>query len=174
MAFIRQYWIAGLVLLLVAIHAIIIGYVRAEATRIKITATNEIPLGLYYVRSADKAWMSQLRIHVLVPPEKRLAARATMEHHRWYLHEAIEEKLRQLDAALLEDPVLLEIKEQVKVAVNQALREEIVEQVLVNDRVDIPINSFKYQMPSDIMEPEPIYTTTPVPQAQQYEEVEKT
>ena len=38
MTFIRRYWIAGLVLLLVVVHAIIIGFVRAEAARIKVTA----------------------------------------------------------------------------------------------------------------------------------------
>ena len=118
--------------------------------------------------------MSQLRIHVLVPPEKRLAAKATIEHHRWFLHEAVEEKLRQLDPALLEDAVLLEIKEQVQLAVNEALREELVERVLVNDRVDIPINAFQYQMPADITQPEPIDTSTPAPADVPTEEVERT
>lgn len=159
MPFIKRYWIAGLVMTLVVIHAAIIGYVRSEATRIKITASNEIPVGLYYVQSADRQWMSQLRVHVLVPVEKRLAAKATIEHHRWLIHEVIEERLHQLSPELLEDAVLLEIKEQIKLAMEEALQDKIIERVLVNDRIDIPIHRLGYPLPDDITRPEAIYTT---------------
>jgi hypothetical protein len=145
----------------VVIHAVIIGYVRAEAARIKITASNEIPVGLYYVQSPDKQWMTQLRVHLQVDPQERLAAKATIEHHRWRIHEAIEEKLRQLDATLVNDAVLLEIKEQIKLAVDETLEQAVVERVLVNDRVDLPIGRFSYPMSPDLTEPEPIYTSTP-------------
>lgn len=164
MSFIKRYWIAGLVLSLVVIHAVIIGYVRSEATRIKITASNEIPVGLYYVQSADKQWMTQLRVHVLVPPEKRLAAKATIEHHRWVIHEAIEQTLHQLSPTLLQDAVLLEIKEQVKLAVDEVLQAPLIERVVINDRVDLPIRRFDYQVPGDITAPEAIYTNRRAPQ----------
>lgn len=159
MSFIKRYWIAGLVMSLVVIHAIIIGYVRSEATRIKITASNEIPVGLFYVQSEDKKWMSQLRVHVLVPPEKRLAAKATIEHHRWLIHEAIEETLRQLSPKLLQDAVLLEIKDQIKRTIDETLQDELVERVVVNDRVELPIQRFEYQLPPNLTEPEAIYTS---------------
>lgn len=159
MTFIKRYWIAGLVLTLVIIHAVIIGYVRAEANRIKITASNEIPVGLYYVQSADKQWMTQLRVHVLVPAAKRLAAKATIEHHRWLVHEAIEQTLHQLSPTLLQDAVLLEIKEQIKLAVDEVLQEPLIERVVVNDRIDLPIRRFDYQLPEDITAAEPIYAS---------------
>lgn len=158
---------------LVVIHAIIIGYVRAEATRVKITASNEIPIGVYYVQSADKQWLSQLRIHLLVQPEQRLAAKATIEHHRWLIHEVIEEKLRQLDPGLLEDAVLLEIKAQVKTAIEETLQESIIERVLVNDRVDLPAHNFRYAPLYDVTEPEAIYTSKPLPKPDLTEEVAK-
>ncbi len=156
---IKRYWIAGLVMSLVVIHAVIIGYVRSEATRIKVTASNEIPVGLYYVQSADKQWMSQLRVHVLVPPEKRLAAKATIEHHRWLIHEVIEERLHQLPRELLDDAVLLEIKDQIKLAIEETLQDKIIERVVVNDRVDIPIHRIGYPLPDDLTRPEAIYTS---------------
>ncbi len=159
MLYVKRYWIAGLVMCLVVIHAVIIGYVRSEATRIKITASNEIPIGLYYVQSADKQWMSQLRVHVLVPPKKRLAAKATIEHHRWLIHEVVEERLHQLPRELLEDAVLLEIKEQIKLAIEETLQDKIIERVVVNDRVDIPIHRIGYPLPDDITRPEAIYTS---------------
>ncbi|MEO8268259.1 MAG: hypothetical protein ABI557_00985 [Aureliella sp.] len=159
MLFIKRYWIAGLVMSLVVIHAVIIGFVRSEATRIKITASNEIPVGLYYVPSVDKQWMSQLRVHVLVPPEKRLAARATIEHHRWLIHEVIEERLHQLPRELLDDAVLLEIKEQIKLAIEETLQDKIIERVVVNDRVDIPVHRIGYPLPEDLTRPEAIYTS---------------
>ena len=164
MLIIRRYWIAGLVMCLVVIHAIIIGYVRAEAAKVKVTASNEIPIGVYYVQSEDKQWMSQLRVHLLVHPEQRLAAKSTIEHHRWLIHEVVEEKLRQLDPSLLNDAVLLEIKSQVKLAIDEALQEQIVDRVLVNDRVDIPTRNFGYEPPYKLTEQEPIYTSKPVRQ----------
>jgi hypothetical protein len=173
MVFVRRYWIAGLVMTLVVIHAIIIGYVRAEAARVKITASNEIPVGLYYVQSEDKHWMTQLRVHVLVPPAKRLAAKATIEHHRWLIHEAVEETLRQLSPSLVRDTVLLEIKEQIELAIEETLKEEIIERVLVNDRIDLPIRRFEYPLPRDITQPEPLYTSAPNSKPMP-EEVEKT
>ena len=174
MNFIRRYWIAGLVLCLVVIHAVIIGYVRSEAARIKVTASNEIPVGTYYVQSADRNWMRQLRVHLLVHPEKRLAAKATIEHNRWLIHEAVEEKIAQLDPALVTDPVLLEIKAQIKSAIEETLQEELIERVLVNDRVDLPISNFHYTPAYDMSAPEPIYTSKPILQPLKPEdEVEK-
>jgi hypothetical protein len=173
MTFIKRYWIAGLVMTLVVIHAVIIGYVRSEATRIKITASNEIPVGLFYVQTKDKQWMTQLRVHVLVPPEKRLAAKATIEHHRWLIHEAIEETLHQLSPELLEDAVLLEIKDQIKLAIDEALQEPLIERVLVNDRIDLPIDRFHYQAPGDLTAPESIYTSHKSSASKIEEEVEK-
>lgn len=171
MSFVKRYWIAGLVMAMVVIHAVIIGYVRSEATRIKITASNEIPVGLFYVQSENKQWMSQLRVHVLVPPEKRLAAKATIEHHRWLIHEAIEETLHQLSPALLEDAVLLEIKEQIKLAIQETLHDEIIERVLVNDRVDLPIQRFGYELPNELNRSEAIFTSKK--DIEETEEIEK-
>lgn len=172
MNFVKRYWIAGLVLTMVVIHAVIIGYVRSEASRVKVTASNEIPIGTYYVQSPDKHWLSQLRVHLLVLPEKRLAAKATIEHHRWLIHEVIEEKLRQLDPSLLSDAVLLEIKAQIKSAIEDTLQEEIIERVLVNDRVDLPVDVFRYETPYNATEPEGIYTSKKVA-LETVEEVEK-
>ncbi len=161
MSFVRRYWIAGLVVSLVVIHAIIIGYVRSEATRIKIAASNEIPIGLFYIQSEDREWMSQLRVHLEVIPDRRLAAKATIEHHRWLIHQSVEEKLRQINADLLSDAVLLEIKDMIKLAIEEALQEAIVARVLVNDRVDIPVRRFSPPIAPDLTEQDPIYTSTP-------------
>ena len=159
MQFIKRYGIAGLVLVLVGLHATIIAHVRSEAARIKITASSEIPVGVYYLQSPDKQWMSQLRVHVLVPPTKRLAARATIESHRWLIHEAIEERLHQLSPELLRDAVLLEVKAQIKLALEEALQEPIIERVLVNDRVEIPIHRIGYPIEDVLTRPEAIYTS---------------
>ena len=159
MSFVRRYWIAGLVLCLVVTHAVIIGYVRSEAAKIKVMASNEIPLGVYYVQSDERNWVSQLRVHLLVPPAKRLSAKATIEHNRWLLHEAVEEKLRTLDPKLLKDPVLLEIKDKIKEAVEEQLADSVIQGVLVNDRIDLPIQTFSYQAPYNPAQPEPIFTS---------------
>ena len=159
MSFVKRYWIAGLVMVLVVIHAIIIGYVRAEASRVRIAATNEIPIGVYYVQSLDNRWLTQLRVHLLVRPERRLEAKSTIEQNRWLIHEVIEEKLRQLDPTLLHDAVLLKVKEEIKTALDERMHEEVIEQVLVNDRIVIPANRFEYPMPHNAVEPEALYTS---------------
>ena len=171
MVFVKRYWTAGLVICLVIVHAVIIGYVRTEATRVKVTASNEIPVGVYYVQSPDKNWLSQLRVHLLVLPERRLAAKATIEHHRWLIHEVIEEKLRQMDPRLLNDAVLLEIKSQIKAVIEDTLQEDVVERVLVNDRIDVPTQRFQYAPPYDITAPEAIYTSKEA--EPDFDEVEK-
>lgn len=172
MSFVRRYWIAGLVMSLVIIHAIIIGYVRAEAARVKITASNEIPIGLYYIQSEDRRWTTQLRVHLEVEPERRLVAKATIEHHRWLIHEVVEEKLRQIDRSLLNDAVLLKIKEEIQLAIEEALQEKVVKRVLVNDRIDLPVDHFPLPVAPDLTEPEPLYTSAPAVR-RDIEEVEK-
>ena len=159
MSFVKRYWIAGLVMMLVVIHAIIIGYVRSEASRVQVAATNEIPIGVYYVQSRDHRWLTQLRIHLLVLPERRLEAKSTIEQNRWLIHEVIEEKLRQLDPSLLQDAVLLKVKEEIKMALDERMHEEVIEQVLVNDRIVIPSGRFEYPLPHNAVEPESLYTS---------------
>lgn len=153
MSFVRKYWIAGLVILLVAIHAVIIGYVRSEATRLKTVASSEIPLGLFYKQSSDRYWLTQLRIHVQVPPERRLVARATIEHNRWIVHEAVEETVRRLDESLLLDPSLVAVKEQIKLAIDEALHEEFIERVVINDRVDLEVREFHVRPSHELITP---------------------
>lgn len=121
MSFVKRYWIAGLVMMLVVIHAIIIGYVRSEAARVRVAATNEIPIGVYYVQSRDNRWLTQLRVHLLVKAERRFEAKSTIEQNRWLIHEVIEEKLRQLDPSLLQDAVLLKVKEEIKTALDERM-----------------------------------------------------
>lgn len=153
MSFIRKYWIAGLVIVLVAIHAVIIGYIRSEATRLKTVASSEIPVGLFYKQSSDRLWLTQLRVHVQVPPERRLVAKATIEHNRWLVHEAIEETLRRLDESLLLDPSLVAVKAAIKEAIDEALQEELVNRVVINDRVDLETREFHLHPPHDLISP---------------------
>lgn len=153
MAFIRKYWIVGLVILLVATHAVVIGYVRSEATRLKTVAASEIPIGLFYKQSNDRQWLTQLRVHLQVPPERRLAARATIEHNRWVVHEAVEEALRRLDESLFQDPALVSVKEAVTTAINEVLHEPIVEKIVINDRVDLDVREFRWRPSQELITP---------------------
>ncbi len=153
MAFVRKYWIVGLVILLVATHAVVIGYVRSEATRLKTVAASEIPIGLFYKQSHDREWLTQMRVHLQVPPERRLAARATIEHNRWVVHEAVEESLRGLDESLLQDPALVAVKAAIKTAIDEVLHEPIVEKVVINDRVDLDVREFRWRPSQELITP---------------------
>jgi|694.fasta_scaffold00009_86 hypothetical protein len=162
MDIVRKYWVATMVLLLVVIHAVIIGYIRSEAKQVKFTASYEIPVGVFYVPTADKQRLVQLRVHVLVDPDLRLSSKATMEMHRWLVHEVVEERLRQLDPTLLADPALLEVKTQIKAVLEDTLEENLIDRVVINDRLELPVDRFQVKPAYDALATEPIYAGKPV------------
>ncbi len=55
--------------------------------------------------------------------------------------------------------MLLKVKEEIKTALDERMHEEIIEQVLVNDRIVIPSGRFEYPLPYNAAEPEPLYTS---------------
>ncbi len=140
MAIIKRYWVAALVMLLVMTHAMIIGYVRSESAKLNSLASSEIPLGMFYVQSPDRIWLTQLRILLAVAPERRDAAKATIEHNRWLVHQTIEEVLRNVDRSTLEDPIMTDLKDKIQQVLNESLHERIIERVLICDRFDLPID----------------------------------
>ena len=132
-------------MVLVMAHAMIIGYVRAEAAKLKTVASQEISLGMYYVPTSDRQWLTQLRMLLAVPPERRLAVKATIEHNRWLVHQAIEEALRQIEPSAFEEPKMTLVKEKIKQVIDESLHEKVVERILICDRFDLPVEQFRHR-----------------------------
>jgi hypothetical protein len=136
----RRYWIAGLVLLLVIIHGGIIGYIRSQASRLQTTASREFSLGEFTLVSADKSHCTRFQIHAVLPHSRRFAGRSTLQQNYWMIHEAIEQHLRQIEPALLRDPAMIEIKNSLKKVVDERLGEPLVEQLLITNLLELPID----------------------------------
>ncbi len=130
-------------MVLVMAHATIIGYVRAEAAKLKTVASKEISLGMYYVPTSDRQWLTQLRMLLAVSPERRSAVKATIEHNRWLVHQAVEEALRQIDRSAFDEPKMTLVKERIKQVIDESLHEKVVERILICDRFDLPVEQFR-------------------------------
>jgi hypothetical protein len=136
-ATIRRYWIALLVLVLVGLHASIIGVIRMQALSVKTNLSCEVDLGAYQVVQSPNGAI-QLRIHAVVPAAHRLQSRAVFEQRQFEVRQNIEESLRQLDPKLLQNPYLDDMKQQVMDVLVQTLGEAYVDRVLVTELAPQP------------------------------------
>ncbi len=134
----RRYWIGLLVLVLVGLHATIIGVIRFQAVNAKVSATCEVDLGSFQVMQPTQNASVQLRVHAVVPAAHRLQARAVFEAQQWEIRQTVEECLRQMDPALLQNPYLDDVKSQVYDVLVQTIGEEHVDRVLVTEMTPSP------------------------------------
>ncbi len=127
-----------------ATHAVVIGYVRSEATRLKTVAASEIPIGLFYKQSHDREWLTQMRVHLQVPPERRLAAALPLN-----IIAGCPRSRRRIAARTgRKSPArsrLVAVKAAIKTAIDEVLHEPIVEKVVINDRVDLDVREFRWR-----------------------------
>ena len=129
----RRYWIALLVLVLVGLHASIIAVIRMQATQAKVTASCEVDLGSFTVMQPGESGFVQLHVHAVVPAAHRIQARSAFEQRQWELRQNVEETLRQLDPALLQDPYLDAAKSLVTDVLVQTVGKELVDRVLITE-----------------------------------------
>lgn len=127
-------------LLLVIIHGGIIGYIRSQASRLQTTASREYSLGEFTLISADKTNCTRFQVHAILPHSRRFQGRTTLQQNYWSIHEAIEQHLRQIEPALLKDPAMVEIKSLLKKVVDERLGEPLVEQLLITNLLELPID----------------------------------
>lgn len=155
--FFRRYWIAGLVMLLVIIHGGIIGYIRSQASRLQTTASREFSLGEFTIISADKTFCTRFQVHAVLPHSRRFAGRTTLQQNYWMVHESIEQHLRTVEPPLLRDPAMVEIKNSLKKVVDERLGEPLVEQLLITNLMELPIDRLNvpaYRVNEDLVQAE--------------------
>lgn len=134
----RRYWIGLLVLVLVGLHASIIGVIRLQAVSAKVTATCEVDLGSFAVMQAAQNASVQLRVHAVVPAAHRLQARSVFEARQWEIRQAVEECIRQMDPLFLQNPYLDDVKAQIYDVLVQSIGEEYIDRVLVTEMMPSP------------------------------------
>lgn len=133
----RKYWIALLLLLMIGIHASIVGIIRYQASLAKLDASCEVDLGNYLGYQRSRQAPMSMRIHALVPANHRLTSRHLLEANHFQIRQAIEERLRQVDPQIFSDPYLGDLKAQLFEVLVQMTGSSTVEEVLITDVIEL-------------------------------------
>ena len=142
MQFIRRYWGASLILLIVAVHAGVIGYVRSRVARLSDIETTAFEIGEFRFQSlSDDGTVYHFRLHAVVDPSKVHRGRERLTQMRMEICETSEQLLRQVDPKWLEDPSQTQIRERLMEIVRSQLDEPLVQRVMITDWLKLPVGS---------------------------------
>ncbi|MGB7328940.1 MAG: hypothetical protein WBD31_28935 [Rubripirellula sp.] len=147
MKLLRRYWGAGLILLMVAIHAAVIGYVRSRVARLSGMETTAMEVGNFRFQSVeDLSTVYHFRLHAVLDPSKLHRGKERMSQMQMEIREASEQLLRQVDPKWLEDPTQTQIRERLMEIVLKHLDEPLVQRVLITDWLELPINAIDVKL----------------------------
>jgi len=142
----RRYWIGLLVLVMIGLHAGIVGLIRIQASQAKESLSCEVDLGSFYVSRGPDQGVVHLRVHALVPVNHRLQSRQLIQLNQFQVRQAIEEYCRQADPALLLDPLLTDFKTNLMDCMVQTVGETATEDVVITEvRPNNDIGSLAFQ-----------------------------
>lgn len=144
----RNYFIGGLVIVLVSIHATTILYVRSQATQVRVNTSSEVSLGEFVISRPDAQHVTRLQLFALLPLEHRLSGRKVLEANFWLLHESYEEYFRQVDPELLLDPSLIDVKNRLLEITTETLGHPIAERILVTNLIALPTQNATALIPT--------------------------
>ncbi len=130
---IRKYWIGLLVLVLIGLHASIVGIIRHQASLAKIDASCEVDLGSYLAYQLEQKSPLQMRLYAIVPINHRMKSRQLIELNQAQIRQALEEYLRQLDSKLLVDPYLADLKSNLMEVMIQTIGNSSIEDLVVTE-----------------------------------------
>ena len=147
----RRYWAAGLILLMVAVHAVVIGYVRSRVARLSNPVSNVVEIGQFRFQSvSDLDQVYLFRLHAMVDPSCRQRGREKLLQKRWEILEDCEQLLRQVDPVWLSDPAQAQIRDRLMKVVLEHLDEPMVQRVLITDWLQLPIQTVAPATPTQI------------------------
>jgi len=138
----RRYWAAGLILMIVVVHAAIIGYVRTRVAKLAKAHSDTVEVGAFrFQNTADLSKVYQFRLHAVVEPARRLETQDLLTKKRFEVQEAAEQLLRQANIQWLADPVQTDIRDRLLEIISQQLHEPLVKRVLITDWLELPAGS---------------------------------
>ena len=142
MKLIRRYWGAAVILLMVAVHAAVIGYVRSRVARLSSAESNAVEIGSFRFQPVgDLNTVYHFTLHAVVDPTKRHRGEEKIVQMHMEIREASEQLLRQVDPVWLDDPAQVEIREALMGIVLKHLDEPLVQRVLITDWLELPIQT---------------------------------
>ncbi len=139
MALLRRFWAPAIILVMVAIHAAVIGYVRSRVARLSNLQSSAVEIGqLRFQNVNDPDSIYQLQLHAVVDPSRYFRGEQLLTQTRMEIIESAEQTLRQVELAWLADPAQQEIRERLMDVVLQNLDEPLVQRVLITDWLRVP------------------------------------
>ncbi len=151
MKFIRQYWGAALILLMVGAHAAVIGYVRSRVANLGDTTSNAIEIGSFRFQPVgDLKTVYHFQLHAILDPAKRNRGEDRISQMKMEIREDAEQLLRQIDPQWLDDPAQTQIRDRLMAIVLKHLDEPIVQRVLITDWLELPVQSVDVRLSTDI------------------------
>ena len=151
---IRRYWIGLLVLVLVTLHASIVGIIRYQASMAKSDVSCEVSLGSFLAYRAKGERPIEMDLHAIVPVNHRMKSRQLIELNQAQVRQSLEEHLRQIDGRLLIDPYLTDLRSQLLEVLTQTLGSSSIEDVIVT-KLHQSFNSANLEFLTDTSRPEP-------------------
>lgn len=137
--FIRRYWGITLILIMVATHAAVIGYVRSRIAAMSNLQSTAIEVGQFRFQSVeDLSTIYQFRLHAVLDPSKLYQGRSRLSQMSVQIREDCEQMLRQMDPQWLDDPTQTRIRERLMAVVLRYLDQPVVQRVLITDWLQTP------------------------------------
>lgn len=130
---IRKYWIGGLVLLMIGLHASIVGLIRHQASQAKVDISCEVDLGTYLAYPNENNTPVSMRLHAIVPLNHRVKSRQLIELNQAQIRQSIEEHIRQIDHRVLRDPYLSDLRTQLLEVLVQTIGSTSVEDLAITE-----------------------------------------
>lgn len=139
---VRRYWIAGLVLFMVALHAVVIGYIRNQVAMLETSKSTAVTIGSFRFQPlGDPSQIYSFQLHAVLDPNRRIRGVEWIEQMRLEILESSEQLLRQADHEWLADPTQKELRAELLQVIQRHTSEPLVQRVLITDWLKIPTQS---------------------------------
>jgi hypothetical protein len=127
----RRYWIAMLVLVMIGLHASIVGLIRYQASLAKVDASCEVDLGSYLAFQSGGKPPISMQLHAIVPINHRMKSRQLIDLNQSQIRQSLEEHLRQIDGRVLTDPYLTDLRSQLLEVMVQTIGNSSIEELVI-------------------------------------------
>ena len=135
---------------MVAIHALVIGYVRSRVARLNDSLSTAVEIGHFRFQVVDDpSTVYEFRLHAVVDPSKRNRAESRIAQMKFEILESAEQLLRQVDVQWLEDPSQSQIRNRLMDVVLKHLDEPLVQRVLITEWLELPSRPITFESKKD-------------------------
>jgi hypothetical protein len=147
----RRYWGASLIVMMVVVHAAVIGYVRSRVSRLSNLNTTVVEMGSYRFQPVDDLTkVYHFKLHAIVDPSKLRRGGERLHMMRMQIRESAEQTLRQVDPKWLEDPTQNQIRDRLMKIVHTHLEEPLVQRILITDWLELPVHTIDLKLETPV------------------------